>query len=351
MNRQRFLLPALLALTLARFLFLPLHDLSETESHALLCAQEGGMWHHGLGPVLPSVVKCGVVFCGATPLGVRFLAPLLVFAASWLLWELARGMFEETTASWAVVIFNLTPLVNVAAVTMTLTTLGLVAAVAVLAALRYALHHERAWWLQWWLLGGGLAVSFLVDMRLVTLAASVVAAMALTLRGRKALMRWPVLPVLSICLGVVFTAWLAWNSERQWEALAPLPPVQSPDFLRFIVHGLLAGSPLLLAAYAWSFTESVLRQPMAYAVAFLYAFLWPVLTLDIMAWGTMPWPHCGCGAWVGPAALLLAHQGLVYARVRPRVQIGLRWLTLALAGGQSWWMLHTGLSRLPVVTW
>jgi hypothetical protein len=57
MNRQRFLLPALLALTLARLLFLPLHELSEVERHVLNSSQAEGIWQPSMGPVLPFLVK------------------------------------------------------------------------------------------------------------------------------------------------------------------------------------------------------------------------------------------------------------------------------------------------------
>ena len=44
MNRQRFLLPALLALTVARLLFLPLYELSSLEQHVVQCTQRESFW-------------------------------------------------------------------------------------------------------------------------------------------------------------------------------------------------------------------------------------------------------------------------------------------------------------------
>jgi hypothetical protein len=113
----------------------------------------------------------------------------------------------------------------------------------------------------------------------------------------------------------------------------------------------LAVSPLLLAAFGWCLAESVLRQPMSYAVAFLYAFVWPLLTLDILAWAVLPWPDCGFGAWLAPVALLLANHSLTLQRVPPKVRVWARWLTLGAAALQSCWMLHRGLNQMPGVSW
>ena len=121
MNRQRFLVPALLALTVARLLFLQLHELSAVERYAVHCSQHDDLWQPGMGPLLPLLIKLSTTIFGSHPFGVRLLAPLLILAASWLLWEMVRGMFDATTASWTLVIFHVTPAVNVASVTMTLT--------------------------------------------------------------------------------------------------------------------------------------------------------------------------------------------------------------------------------------
>lgn len=351
MNRQRFLLPALLALTVARLLFLPLHELSAVEMHTLESSRSGALWNAGLGPLLPFLVKISMALGGAGGVGLRLFAPLLILGASWALWSLARGMYDATTASWTVVIFNVTPAVNVASVTMTLTTLGLAASIAVLAALRNALHREHPKHLHWWLLGAALALAFFADWRLIMLSVSAAASMALTRRGRRALMKWPVLPILASSMGIALTVFLAWNSENRWAAFAAMPGRPPVTLLSLMLHVILACSPLLLAAFGWCLAESVLRQPMSYAVAFLYAFIWPLITLDILAWAALPWPDCGFGLWLAPVALLLANHSLTSQKLPPRVGVWARWITLIAAALQSCWMLQRGLDKVPGVSW
>jgi hypothetical protein len=124
MNRQRFLLPALLLLTVVRLGLLPLRELAPMESYAALCSERAAIWHAMLGPVLPWLVKLTTTIFGINEFGVRFASPLLMLGASWLLWRLARGLFDANVASWSVVLFNVLPIVNLASVTMTPMTLA-----------------------------------------------------------------------------------------------------------------------------------------------------------------------------------------------------------------------------------
>lgn len=335
MNRQRFLLPALLALTVARMLCLPLHPLSDVEQHVVECSKREGLWQPGTGPVLPLLVKAGTAIFGANALGVRCFAPLLMLAASWLLWRVARGMFDATTASWAVVILQVTPAVNLAAVTMTHTTLGIVSSAGLLAALRYALHRDLRHHLQWWILGTAMVLAILIDWRLGMLAVSSIGAMAITSRGRRALLKWPVLPVLMLCVGTAVVFLLMWNAKRGWPVFAPIPGTEPSTLLRTGIHVSLAISPLLLLGYLWAVVESLRRRPMEYTVAVLSAFVLPLIVVDGFSWWSLPWPSCGLGAWLPPAATLLAHQTMSYGKVPPRLIFWVRGMMLLLAAGQS----------------
>ncbi len=352
MHRQRFLLPALVVLTVARYLLLPLTALSEFEQGLLRLAPQETAWSEGLSPLLFAMVKAGTGLLGGNAFGVRCFAPLLIFAASWLLWEVARGLFDNTTAAWALVIFQMTPAVNVAAVTMTLSTTGIAASAGILAALRLALHRNHPFRLQWLLLAAALVLAFLLDWRLLMLAVSAGASLAITARGRRALMRWPVLPALAGGLGIAVTIFVAWNSEHAWTALSPLPQGEPlPFWKKMLLHLPLAFSPLLLLALGWALVESALRRPLSYPVAFLYAFTWALVTLDILCWTGLPWPHCGTGAWLAPSAILLAHQALQSERAPLKKLLWLRASVILLAAVQTCWMMQGGLQKLLGFPW
>jgi sorbitol-specific phosphotransferase system component IIC len=347
MNRQRFLLPAMVILTLARSLLLPMSGLTSLEEYVLRCAHEPLTWHEGLGPLLPWLVKISTTAFGEGSFGVRFFSPWIIFAAGWLLWELARGLFDNTTASWALLLFQVIPAVNIAATTMTPTTLGLAGSVGVLAALRLALHRTHPWHLYWWILGCGLLALSLVDWRFAMLGVAGCASMALTQRGRRALTKWPVLPVLGGFLVVAIMLFYLGNSRNGWAGLNHLPMAPAFDGVDILLHLLVACSPLLLIAFGWVLVRSAQRRSMTYHMAFVYAFMWPLLTLDMLIWRSLPWPCSGSGAWLAPACMLLAHLSLTYEPAPPRLKVGIRSFTVLAAAAQSCWLVKGTWLILP----
>ncbi len=351
MNRQRFLLPALLVLTLARFLLLPLHELSELENYVRACGDSPDLWHTGLGPLLPLLVKLSTLIFGDGAFAVRLWAPLLILGASWLFWELGNGLFDANKSSWALVVFHITPAVNLASVTITPLTMGIVSSVAVLAALRLALHRQSKHHFYWWMLGLTLVYAFMADWRLLALSVSAAGSLALTSRGRRAATKWPVLPLLCGCMGLAVTLFFAWNSEHGWPAWQPVGGILPSGLLPMLLQALLAYGPILLAAFIWAIARAASHRPRSYEEGFLYAFIWPAFLLDILAWRGSPWPQAGLGAWLPPACLLLAHLAMSEQALPPRWSLLTRALVLFCAAVQSIWLLSGELVRWVGLEW
>lgn len=352
MKQSRYYIPAaLLLLTLARFLALDSSALSPVEAHALECSHAFDFWHVSLGPVIPLLIKASTAMWGDEAFGVRFFSPLLILGASVFFWQLCKGLFDETTAAWALVVFSITPAVNLAAITMTPTTIGLFSSVSVLTYLRLALHTRDRWHQPWWLVGLSLTVAFMADWRLLMLAVAAAASLAITSRGRRALLRWPVIPILIGCLGFAVTLFLAWNSEHGWHAFETAPHQGSQSVTQSLLQILVVFSPLLLAAIAWALARSALHKPVIYSVAFLYAFACPLLTLDVLTWHTLPWPNAGFGAWLPPLIILLAHHALEFDRFPPKVMFAARLLVLVTAAVQSLMLMHGSLADLTGFVW
>src|SRR5262249_4947719 len=161
---------------------------SAIEGFAALSGYQEGLWPALLGPLLPALTRFSCAALGHTEFGFRFLAPWLIFGASWLLWRLGRGLFDASTASWGVLCFNVLPAVNLAAVTFTPTTLGITLSAALLSALRLALHRSHRWHLPWWSVAAVLCLSFLSDWRMLALAVAAASALAITARGQRAVL-------------------------------------------------------------------------------------------------------------------------------------------------------------------
>ncbi|MEI6535734.1 MAG: glycosyltransferase family 39 protein, partial [Verrucomicrobiaceae bacterium] len=221
MNRQRFLPLALGLVTLVRFLLLATRELSPVEAHAALCAAVPDWWYPLTGPMLPLWMKVSTTVFGMNEFGVRFFAPLLMLGSGWLVWKISRGLFDATTAAWAAILFQITPVVNLAAVNFTNSTLAIAGSTAMLAVLRLALHRTHRFHLHWWAVSGVAILIFFTDWRLgLAMAMSSAGSLTLTRRGRNALLKWPVLPILGVSLVLAITIFLAWNSEHRWTAFA-----------------------------------------------------------------------------------------------------------------------------------
>lgn len=350
MNRQRFLLPALTVLTLMRLAMLPLRELSPLEAYGYLCSQRPDAWHAMLGPVLPSLVRVTTGLFGATELGVRVASPLLILLATILLWKLARGLFDANTASWSVVIFSALPEVNLAAVTMTPTTLGITGSVALLYLLRRALHRSHHWHLPWW----SVAITFLlmlcVSWQLLMLPVAAAASLAVTRRGRSAVLKWPVLPVLLGTLALGFIVGIVWASEHHWMPLTTEVPEDVP-FAGQLWAVALAHSPILIAALGWGLFHSITRKPLTYPVACLYAFASPMLTLDALTCFSSSWPMSGYGGWLAPACILLAHQMTLWSPQRMQMKAWLRTGAVAVGVIQSCIVMNSDLVRTCGIAW
>lgn len=340
MNRQRYLLPALLTLTVARFLILLLRSQSPIDRDLLHHAAEPLAWSVPHGVITPLLVKISTFVFGNSVFGVCFFAPLLILASCWLLWELVKGMFDATTASWALVFYNFLPAVNLAATNLTATTTGLLASIAVLTTLRFALHHDYRGFLQWWLHGATLLLVFFIDWRLAMLGVATTSALLFTTKGRRIFMKWPVLPIHALFFIIACALFISWGKGHYWEVLPPplkYAPIMSPNIYQ---HILLAGSPLMLLALIWGLMRSLFHKSMTYTVALLFAFSAPLLLLDAMTWNSLPWPASGFAAWIPPATILLAHQFMTLENSRPRLKSWIRFLVLGTGAAHSLWLMH-----------
>jgi 4-amino-4-deoxy-L-arabinose transferase-like glycosyltransferase len=345
MNRQRFLPHALIVLTLARFLLLTFSELSPTEAHAALCSQRLECWHPLTGPLLPLLMRPGLAIFGMNEFGVRCLAPLLMLAAGWLVWRVANGLFEGPVSGWAALFFQVTPAVNLAAVTFTNTTLAIFFSALLLALLRLALHRSHKFHVYWWATALAAVLAFYTEWRLFTLSVGGTASLALTRRGRGAMLKWPVMPILVGVGALSLTLFFAWNSEHHWSAFQFFPD-SAEMHLTALLWRLLLAFGALLPLFAWALVETALHRPLTYVPAFLYAFTWPLLALDMLTFHTLDWPQAGFCAWVPPVVMLTAHHVLNSEHVSPRLGVWLRSTVLGITALQSFLLLQAGTSPL-----
>lgn len=350
MQRQRFLFLGLGLLTLWRWALLPTVELAPEEAFAALRAQHG--WWGALegGVLLPLLVKAGTAVFGVNEFGVRFFAPLLALGASLAVWRFARGLFDPMVAGWAVVVLNVLPAFNVAALTLTPGTLLFFFTAMALLSLRWALLHAHPLHWGWWAAGVCVAGTALAAPPGLSLIAGITCGLAWPRRLRHHL-RFPGFWIITAFWSAAVTVWVLAQARNGWPVLesSAWQPFWAfaPNLLRWIV----LGSPLLLMVLIVLSLRLLPQLVMVGMRALPLAALIPMALLDLLYGPWCQWPDTGGAAWLVPAAIVLAHQAAVFGALPSEQKISLRTTAIVLAGLQSVLILRSDLPRTLGLNW
>jgi 4-amino-4-deoxy-L-arabinose transferase-like glycosyltransferase len=349
MQRQRFLFAALGLLTLWRWALLPTLELAPDEALAIFRVKHGpwgGFFE--IGPLVPVFARLGMLIGGASEFGVRLFAPLLALAASLVVWRLARDLFDEQIAGWAVVIVNVLPAFNLAAITLTPATFACVlvpgAALCVQRALVQA--DRRAWWAA----AGCVAAMGLVQPPALATMAAVSLIFVLSGRLRHHLQGSGFRGILA-AWSLVVLIWLVWQGWHGWPAFAAwqwLPEWRLlPNLLRWIV----LASPMVLVFFVLAVRAGFTRAMWQSRRGLLMAMLLPLAGIDFFYGPHECWPDMGGMVWMLFAAMLLAQHSMVARTAVIEQKISLRTIAVVLAALQSAFLLQTDLPRTLGLPW
>ncbi len=351
MDRQRFLIPMLALITMWRLALLPTLELSPDEALALFYAKHPQGWYLEMGPLMPWLVKISTFIGGTGEQGVRWLAPVLALVASVCLWRLCRGVFDAVTATWTVVVLQVLPAFNIAALSMTSSIVSLTLLLGFVLALRMALHRHTVWDRMWWLAALCLLLALLADWRNGLAYVCAVAALALSRRRRHHLFSpgFVLVTVAVLLAGALFISWNVKMHWPSWEA-GELEPGWSvwPNLLRWV----LLASPVLLALLLWMLrSRSLGWRALTHDEALLLAVALPFALLDF-GWGPRErWPHTGFLIWMALGIALLMQHNVSVLTLAIERKILLRSAALMLAGLQSMVLMRTDMLRSLGISW
>lgn len=351
MQRQRFLFAALGLLTLWRWALLPTLELAPDEALAVFRLKHG-LWgdFFEIGPLVPLVARLGMLIGGAGEFGVRFFAPLLALAASLLVWRLACDLFDEQIAGWAVVIVNVLPAFNLAAVTLTPATFACVLVPAAALCMRRALRQANPVHSVWWAAAACVAAMVLVQPPAFAVMAAVACVFALPRHMRPHLRSSGLRGILA-AWSVMVLCWLIWQGGHGWPVFAAghwLPEWRLvPNLIRWIV----LASPLLLIFFVLSVRAGCTSGMLLSHRSMPMAMLLPLAGIDLFYGPHECWPDMGGMVWMLFAAVLLAHRSTVARTAVIEQKISLRTVAILLAALQSAFLLQTDLPRTMGLTW
>ncbi len=308
---QRLLFQSLAVLTVLRWILAGLLDLTPAEAQLLEALRHPAAVGIDGGQLPAWFASLGTHLLGPTPLGIRFAAPLLAAATSWMLYLLARSLTGEKTAAWTVALFNLTPLVNLAALQLRPETPGVCFLTAGLVAVWRGLRRASPWDWHWPLAGLLFGAGFLCWYGAIWGVIGTLLLVTASRRWRGFLLRpgpWLMLADFALCAWPLYD----WNQDHAWSGYYHwrenlFPPSPSPHWTALLIlpgQWLALLSPAIFAAMLWAVWRAARDCPHRDPARFLTAFTLPPLLAALLC----SLSGAARASWIAPAlpALCLA---------------------------------------------
>ena len=354
----RTLLIGLLALTVLRLVLAATAEVSADEAYYTMWSERPDISYYSKGPGVASSLWMTTGIFGKNALGVRILAPLLALGSSLIIFRLGRSMFDPLTASWAVVLLNITPIFNAGSVVFTIDPLSIFFWLGTMLALWIALHRSNPWHPAWFIAGASIAIGFICKYTAAIQLLSVGLALAACPRWRAQFKRpGPYIILFVALLGTIPV--LMWNSQHDWITVTHLKERGSLDesrgihptqLLEYLGVHLGVYSPFIFVGLMAALVAGTRRFFKNREEAFLIAFSLPIIglyfALSLREMGEANWTSPG---FVG-IAILLAHYWQHTRMPGPRKAL-FRHLAVWTAVILSATMLHTDNLRRLGIDW
>jgi len=221
----------LLVLSLFRLYYLsfgPL-DLSADEAHYWEWSRRLDLSYYSKGPMIAYFIAFSTLVFGDTEFGVRFLAVLLSFLGSLILYRMGKDMYDEKVGAFSAVLFQLIPLFSVFGVLFTIDSPFTFFWILSLHLFWKAVNNPPqapfnlsgdAWnskggWLYWILLGTSVGLGILTKYTMAFFHVSVLFFLLFSVQHRKFLRRAG--PYVALCISVaLFSPVIIWNAQHDW---------------------------------------------------------------------------------------------------------------------------------------
>jgi hypothetical protein len=318
MTSKRWIFFALGLLTLLRLWLTTSIELAPDEAYYYQWSLRPDLCYFSKGPGVAAAIRLGTMLLGASEAGVRLLSPLLSLGTSILVYLFTRRLFSERAALWALVICNLTPILNVGSVVMTIDPLSIFFWTAGLYSFWLALEHSGireegepgAGWSMWWpftglLIGLGFLCKWTNGMQLVSIIALLLSGPRLRRHFRQ-----PGFWMLLLVFLIFTIPPLVWNAQHLWITFSHVSQrggLQSEfqfrpsEVLSFL--GAHAGvySPLLFLAMLGTIAKELPLARDHFKPRFLLAFTLPLFVMYLL----LSVQKAGEANWTAPAMISL----------------------------------------------
>jgi 4-amino-4-deoxy-L-arabinose transferase-like glycosyltransferase len=251
------MLYCLLLLTALRLVLCAAVPLAPDEAYyyAWSAHLQGGYFDHP--PMVALMIRAGTWVAGPTPLGIRFMGPVLAAAGTALVWDAGEQLFpQRQTGLYAALFLNATLMVGAGAIIMTPDTPLLFFWAAGIAALgRLVRTGDARWWLAVGVACGGMLLSKYTSILFI----AAVFLWAITRPAGRAWLRTP-WPWAGLALALaIFSPNIAWNAAHGWVSYLKqgsrttgFDAGRSLQFLgEFAVAQIALATPVIFALCGW----------------------------------------------------------------------------------------------------
>ena len=302
---NRWLLVFLLVLTGLRLFLGGRIELSPDETYYYQWSQRLDWAYYSKGPGVALAIRAGTALLGPTEMGVRLLSPFLALGTSLCIFGLARRLYGESTATWAVLMMNFTPIFNAGALVMTIDALSIFFWVSALWAFWLALERSPKFSGFWPLAGLFMGLGFLAKYTNAMELLSIALVLGLTAQYRREFAR----PGFWVMLGIFALAVIppvAWNANHDWITLEHLrsrgglnsgPQFHPEELLAFIGLHFGVYSPLIFGGMLWALWRGCRDSWADFRCKFLVLFALPLLVMYCV----LALKKSGEANWTAPA--------------------------------------------------
>ncbi len=305
------LLVGLVILTIARLVIAGSHELTEDEAYYHMWSERPALSYYSKGPGIAMAMKTSTAIFGHGELGIRFFSPILALGSSLLLFRLARSIFDVRTASWSVLLLNLTPIFNAGSLLMTIDPLSMFFWLAAMLAFWKALHRASSFNVWWPVTGMVIGLGFLCKYTNALQLLSIILLLAASSRWRGQL-RKSGLWVMLGCFLVWTLPVIIWNAQNDWVTVTHLKERGSLDeseaiglnpgeFLAFLGGHLGVYSPIIFIGMLWALTISARQFFKDERQAFLVAFSLPIIAMYFL----LSFNEAGQLNWTSPGFIIV----------------------------------------------
>src|SRR5271170_2255264 len=162
----------ILAATIFRLWFAMQIGLVADEAYYWLWSKHLAASYRDKGPAIAWTIALGTKMFGDTVFGIRFFAVMLSAGVGWLMFVLARKLYDERTALWCLLMASVIPMLAVGSILMTIDSLSVF--FWALAAILFwdALHNEKTstWFWLGLAVGAGFLAKFTNGVQLICIA-------------------------------------------------------------------------------------------------------------------------------------------------------------------------------------